>query len=99
MGKGLKLLCKQAGLNLVFRKTCSVEEYMTLDDISNCNNPTLVKGSLQEPAFFTNINNICINNDKIIKFLDLIIKKNIDNKKIIITLGSRVIYRFESGII
>jgi hypothetical protein len=72
------------------KKNCSVEEFMTIENPNEiCNNPTLVKGSCAEPEFFKNIHTINLNNEKILEFLDLIIKSNITNKDINITLGSR----------
>ena len=75
---------------IVAKKKCSENEFMTLDDPELiCNNKTLVIGSCGYPAFFPNIHAINLNNDKIVEFLDLLMKTNTTEKKVNIILGSR----------
>ena len=77
---------------VAIKKSCSVEEYMTLDNpVDMCNNPTLVYGSCGSPNFLSGIHGLNENNDKIVEFLELLMKTNITKKKVNIVLGSRKI--------
>ena len=88
INSGLKKLLNI--VDVVEKKTCSVKEFMTLEEPSKiCNNKTLVIGSCGDPAFFPNIHTINKDNDKIVEFFDLLTKANVDNKKVNIILGER----------
>ncbi len=50
IGKGFLLLFDQLNSVHVYKKSCYVSDFMTLSDISNCNNLGLVKGSCSWPA-------------------------------------------------
>jgi hemerythrin superfamily protein len=90
MGKGLILLCKQVGINFAnFIRHCSLDDFMSLDDVSMCSNGALVRGSCSFPAFIKSINNINVNNEKIIEFLDLVKSKlTSPDDKLEIVVGS-----------
>jgi hypothetical protein len=88
IGKGFLLLFNQLESGIVMKKSCSVHEFMTLEDISICNNPMLVHGSCSWPEFNKTISDINSNNDKIIELFDLIIAKISPDTDINIIIGS-----------
>jgi hypothetical protein len=87
---GIKLLLKKMNVDgFIEKRTCTVHEFMTKDGVEKiCNNPTLVKGSCGEPAFFNELYNETRNNAKIIELLNLIESKYEQDTNIKIILGS-----------
>ncbi len=96
---GLLELVKLVGDEIIIKRLCTDEDFMTLDNPNKeCNNPTLVIGSCAEPSFFDNIHTINSDNEKIAEFLELIKINNTANEQVNIILGSRNIPVPVSGI-
>ena len=78
-------------LGIIIKKSCSVEEFMETfyNPEERCNNPALVNGSCGHPSFWKNIHELNEHNEKIVEFLDLLMKRNISKKSVDIVLGSR----------
>lgn len=87
LGPGMKLLLDKLGISI--KRSCSVEQFMTIKNPNlNCNNPTLVEGSCGEPSFFSQLENINPENDKIMELLELIETKLEAGKTIGIVVGA-----------
>jgi hypothetical protein len=87
LGPGMKLLLEELGVYI--KKSCTVREFMTRDEPNlTCNNPTLVQGSCSEPPFFSELNNISPDNDKIIELLELVETKLEVGKSLGIVVGA-----------
>jgi hypothetical protein len=89
IGKGLKLLLQQSGYFYedYLCKKCSIDELMSRRH-NNCSNSKEVNGSCSWPSFRAAKSNDCIINQKLLNFFDLLMKKNTDNKELIIIVGS-----------
>jgi hypothetical protein len=73
-------------------KSCTVEEFMTLDDVTVCNNPSLVRGSCGEPSFFDELNKINSDNENILQLLEFIDTKIEKGKSIYIVVGALLVF-------
>ena len=89
LGPGIELLLQKLGVEIIKKKLCSIEEFMTIKYPNLiCANTHLVEGSCGDPTFFSQLENINPDNNKIMEILDLVELKLEKGKKIRIVIGA-----------